>query len=139
MGIIRLDSPAAPFTFVFPDMKNPSLMGEPRASTTAGSALARANASLYTSVDFIALKTITSIDPTNTRNSSAMLTQPNGTNHFQFRFHQFGFGIAGCVSDWSTGLFYFSDEALCNASVQGLTRIARAWAGDLSCKSGHFF
>jgi hypothetical protein len=49
-------------------------------------------------VDFIALKTIKTIDPTNTRNSSATVKQHSGTNHFQFRLHQFGFGVAACVS-----------------------------------------
>src|ERR1700746_488152 len=97
MGIDRLESPVAPFTFVFPETRNPSLIGEPRASITAGSDLARASASLYTSLDFIALKTITSIDPTNRRNSSATLKQPNGTNHFQFSFHQFGLAAAACA------------------------------------------
>src|SRR5438094_4318474 len=98
MGIARLGSPDAAFTFVFPETRNPSLIGEPRASITAGSAFARANASLQTSVDFIALKTITGIDPTKRTNSSATVKQPSGTNHFQFRFHQSGFGVAGCVS-----------------------------------------
>ena len=42
----RFDSPEAPFTFVFPDMKNPALIGEPNVSITAESVLARANASL---------------------------------------------------------------------------------------------
>jgi hypothetical protein len=44
------------------------------------------------------LKTITSIDPMNTRDIIATVKQPIGTNHFQFRFHQFGLGVAGCVS-----------------------------------------
>ena len=58
----------------------------------------------------------------NARNSSATVKQPSGTNHFQFRFHQFGLGVAGCVSGWSTSLFYFSDEVICNASVQAISR-----------------
>jgi hypothetical protein len=33
-----------------------------------------------------------------TRNISATVKQPIGTNHFQFRFHQFGLGVAGGVS-----------------------------------------
>ncbi len=36
--------------------------------------------------------------PMNARNSSATVKQPIGTNHFQFRFHQFGLGVTGCAS-----------------------------------------
>ena len=36
----------APFTFVLPETNIPSLIGDPSASMTAGSALARSNASL---------------------------------------------------------------------------------------------
>ena len=42
----RFASPDAPLTFVFPDTKNPSLIGEPRISITEGWTLARAKASL---------------------------------------------------------------------------------------------
>jgi hypothetical protein len=42
----RLASPDAPFTFVFPETRNPSLIGEPRAPSTAAFSLARAKASL---------------------------------------------------------------------------------------------
>ena len=46
MGIDRFASPDAPFTLVFPEIRNPCLMGEPKESITAGFALARAKASL---------------------------------------------------------------------------------------------
>ena len=122
MGIARLDSPDAPLTFVFPETRNPSLSGEPSASITTGFAFARANASLLTSVDFIALKTITSIEPTKTTNSSTTVRQPAGTNHFQFRFHQLGLcvGIAGWVC--STKFFYFNHKPICNGSLDTMTR-----------------
>lgn len=42
----RFVSPDAPLTFVFPETRNPSEMGEPIASITAEFALARAKASL---------------------------------------------------------------------------------------------
>ena len=42
----RFASPDAPLTFVFPEMRNPSVMGEPRASITAEFTVARARASL---------------------------------------------------------------------------------------------
>ena len=42
----RFASPEAPLTFVFPETRNPSVIGEPRTSMTAGCALARASASL---------------------------------------------------------------------------------------------
>jgi len=41
----RFVSPDAPLTFVFPETRNPSVMGEPRASITAGFAFAVAKAS----------------------------------------------------------------------------------------------
>src|SRR4029453_15910040 len=40
MGIERFVSPDAPLTFVFPETRNPSVMGEPRASFTAEFAFA---------------------------------------------------------------------------------------------------
>jgi hypothetical protein len=42
--------------------------------------------------------------------------QPIGTNHFQFRFHQFGLGIAGCANGESTSFFYFNHKVVGNAS-----------------------
>src|SRR5438132_8045226 len=95
MGIDRFASPDAPFTFVLPERRNPSLIGDPRASITEGCACARAKAPLYTSVDFIALNTINAIETTKATNNTNMLKQPTGTNHVQFRFHQFGLGGRG--------------------------------------------
>src|SRR5882724_8857955 len=88
IGMARSASPAAPLTFVFPETKNPSLIGEPRASITAGCILALAKASLYGSVDLIALKTIMTIEPTKATRRIKIVRQPVGTNHFQFRVHQ---------------------------------------------------
>ena len=48
-----------------------------------------------------------------------MLKQPRGTNHFQFRFHQFGLGVGetgGAIC--STAFFYFEGEAFCNRSLR---------------------
>ena len=51
-----------------------------------------------------------------------MLKQPSGTNHFQFRFHQFGFAVEEMCGFCSTELFYFEREAPCNRSLRrGLT------------------
>lgn len=52
-----------------------------------------------------------------------MLKQPSGTNHFQFRFHQFGFAVEEIGDGFcSTELFYFEREAPCNRSLRrGLT------------------
>src|SRR6266568_5315052 len=48
-----------------------------------------------------------------------MLKQPSGTNHFQFRFHQFGFAVGEIGGGFcSTELFYFEREALCNRSLR---------------------
>ena len=47
-----------------------------------------------------------------------MLKQPSGTNHFQFRFHQFGFGVEEIGGFCSTKLFYFRREAVCNRSLR---------------------
>jgi len=69
-------------------------------------------------VDFIALKTITSIDPTNARNSSVTPKQPSGTNHFQFRFHQFGFGVGESAGLGSTQFFYSEANGFCNAVLK---------------------
>src|SRR5205814_10339140 len=44
MGIDRFASPDAPFTFVLPERRNPSLIGDPRASITEGCAWARVKA-----------------------------------------------------------------------------------------------
>lgn len=46
MGIDRFASPDAPFTFVLPERRNPSLIGDPRASITEGCAWARVKAPL---------------------------------------------------------------------------------------------
>ena len=48
-----------------------------------------------------------------------MLRQPRGTNHFQFRFHQFGLGV-GQTDDGicSTEVLYFEREAFCNRSLR---------------------
>src|SRR5438876_10312347 len=106
----RLASPDAPLTFVLPDTRKPSVTGEPRASITAGCVLARAKASLEMSLDFIALNTTRTIAPTKTPNSIAMLKQPRGTNHFQFRFHQLGLGVRGTAGrSCSTRPFYVED------------------------------
>jgi hypothetical protein len=119
MGMDRLASPDAPLTFVFPETRKPSVTGEPRASITAGCAFARAKASLYTSVDFTALNTIKSTEPTKTTNNTAILKQPRGTNHFQFRFHQLAFGVGGTGGGiCSTEPFYFEREAFCNRSLR---------------------
>src|SRR5438045_8358408 len=71
------------------------------------------------SVDFTALNTINITEPTKTTNNTAMLKQPRGTNHFQFRFHQFGLGVGetgGAIC--STAFFYFEGEAFCNRSLR---------------------
>jgi hypothetical protein len=65
---------------------------------------------LYTSLDLTALNTIRTIDPTRTTNNIAMLKQPRGTNHFQFRFHQLGLGVRGIAGgSCSTRPFYVED------------------------------
>src|SRR5436190_24006328 len=71
------------------------------------------------SVDFTALNTIKTTEPTKTTNNTAMLKQPTGTNHFQFRFHQLGFAVEeSCGGFCSIELFYFEGEALCNRSLR---------------------
>jgi hypothetical protein len=54
-------------------------------------------------------------------NNIAMLRQPSGTNHFQLRFHQFGFGVGG-IADviCSTNVFYFECDALCNGFLRAV-------------------
>jgi hypothetical protein len=48
-----------------------------------------------------------------------MLKQPSGTNHFQFRLHQFGFAVEEIGGGFcSTQLFYFEREDLCNRSLR---------------------
>jgi hypothetical protein len=44
-------------------------------------------------VDFTALNTIKATEAKKATSNITMLKQPNGTNHFQFRFHQFGLGV----------------------------------------------
>src|SRR5437667_8312832 len=117
MGMDKLASPDAPLTFVFPETRNPSVTCEPRASMTAGCTFALAKASLQTSVDFTAVNTINITEPMKTTNNTAMLKQPSGTNHFQFRFHQFGFAVEEIGGFCSTELFYFEREAFCNRSL----------------------
>jgi hypothetical protein len=54
-------------------------------------------------------------EQTKTTNNSAMLKQPRGTNHFQCRFHQFGFDVDEIGGGFcSTEFFYFERQALCN-------------------------
>ncbi len=63
------------------------------------------NCQIRFSVDFTALNTITTTEPTKRTNNSAMLKQPSGTNHFQFRFHQLRLGVgetAGCICSTAT-------------------------------------
>jgi len=44
-----------------------------------------------------------------------MLKQPSGTNHFQFRFHQFGLSVGGIGGDvWSTEPFYVESQLFGN-------------------------
>src|SRR5262249_8032748 len=71
------------------------------------------------SVDFIALKTTTSTEPTNIRNSSATVKHHGGTNQFQFRFHQFGLDVGGIGGVGSTQLLYSESNAFCNACHEG--------------------
>jgi hypothetical protein len=120
MGIERLASPDAPFTSVFAETRNPSLIGEPRASITEGCACARAKAFLYTSVDFIALNTIKAIETTKTPNNTNMLKQPTGTNHVQFRFHQLDRGVRGTAGFCSIG-------SLCTSVAKLFAIIPRNW------------
>jgi len=67
-------------------------------------------------------------DPAKTTNNAATLKQPTGTNHFQFRVHQFGLGVGTTGADvCSTGSLYVADEVLGNQSLRcdlGLTRYA---------------
>ena len=49
-----------------------------------------------------------------------MLKQPSGTNHFQFRFHQFGLGVGetgGSGGICSTATLYAERELLRNQSL----------------------
>jgi hypothetical protein len=73
-------------------------------------------------VDFIALKTINAIEPTNATNNANMLRQPAGTNHFQFRIHQLGRGVRGTAGFCSMEPFYFSSGDFCNHSSKGYER-----------------
>ncbi|PYL39484.1 MAG: hypothetical protein DMF36_05405 [Verrucomicrobia bacterium] len=69
-------------------------------------------------MDFIALNTINAIETTKATNNTNMLKQPTGTNHVQFRFHQFGLGARGIGGGFcSMEFFYVSREAFCNHSL----------------------
>src|SRR5437016_11300916 len=94
IGIPMSASPDGPFTFVLPEVNNPSLIGAPSAATTRRSLFARATASLYASDDFMTLNTKKTMQTTNSTASAMRVRQPVGTNHFQFRCHQFRRG--GC-------------------------------------------
>src|SRR5256885_5202486 len=99
-------SPDGPFTFVLPEANIPSLIGVPSAATTRWSLFARATAILYASDDFMTLKTKKTIHATNSTVIAMSVRQPVGTNHFQFRCHQFlrgGCGVNGGGCDGGVG------------------------------------
>src|SRR3954471_12675334 len=88
IGMAILASPLGPFTLMFPLKNIPGSMCDPSFCTTAGSACARATASLYTSACFIEPKRIMTIPKMKATNSRMRVRHPAGTNHFQLRDHQ---------------------------------------------------
>lgn len=72
-----------------------------------------------------------------------MLKQPRGTNHFQFRFRQFGLGTeeTGGGGVCSTELFYLEREAFCNRSLRSDLRLTGSVTAmqDAAMKLQHSF
>src|SRR5690349_15691167 len=81
-------SPLGPFTLMLPLKNTPVSTGDPSFCATAGSAFARATASLYTSACFIESKMIMTLPKMKATNSRMRVRHPAGTNHFQLRDHQ---------------------------------------------------
>ena len=79
------------------------------------------------------LNKIKMIEATKTTNNSAMLRQPS-ENHFQFRFHQFSFGVGGIGGVCSTQRFYVEAEVLGNESLRLQSKLDAFSGGDTECR-----
>ena len=86
-------APEPPVTLILPDTNQPLSIGSPSASTTAAWLRARSTAISTTSDDPIVAKTPTTSPPTAKRGTTMTARQPSGTNHFQFRDHQFALSL----------------------------------------------
>lgn len=80
------------------------------------------------------LNKIKMIEATKTTNNSAMLSQPSETNHFQFRFHQFSFGVGGIGGVCSTQRFYVEAAVLGNESFRLQSKLDAFSGGDTECR-----
>src|SRR6267378_5582559 len=90
--IERSALPEAPLVSMLPLTKNPASIGSPSNRFTSSFAFALSRASLYGSDDLMAPKASSKMSVPPPQQTTMGVRQPTGTTHFQFRFHQDGFG-----------------------------------------------